>query len=143
MSDEKIRGTRISDAAVADEGHMVVSTISDEQIYRKKPCKKCPWRVDAIGEFPPEAFRISANTAYEMASQMFGCHESGLAKPATCAGFLLRGAEHNLRARMSIYAGTIGDDVSDGGLSLHENYRAMAIANGVDPDDPVLANCRD
>ena len=31
----------------------------------------------------------------------------------------------------------------DGGHELHENYRAMAIANGVAPDDPVLGACRD
>ena len=29
------------------------------------------------------------------------------------------------------------------GLELFESYREMAIANGVDPDDPVLADCRD
>jgi hypothetical protein len=34
-------------------------------------------------------------------------------------------------------------DVEDGGHELHESYRAMAIANGVAADDPVLAACRD
>ena len=34
-------------------------------------------------------------------------------------------------------------EVDDGGHELHESYRAMAIANGVSPDDPVLAQCRD
>lgn len=35
------------------------------------------------------------------------------------------------------------DDVADDGHELFENYRAMAIANGVAPDDPILAPCRD
>ena len=40
-------------------------------------------------------------------------------------------------------SGAIADDVSDGGHELHDNYREMAIANGVSPDDPSLAECRD
>ena len=39
--------------------------------------------------------------------------------------------------------GSIKDDVSDDGVELHKNYRAMAIANGVDPEDPDLKSCRD
>jgi hypothetical protein len=39
--------------------------------------------------------------------------------------------------------GRILDDVSDGGHRLYDNYRSMAVANGVDPDDPILAPCRD
>jgi hypothetical protein len=60
-----------------------------------------------------------------------------------CAGFLLRGADHNLAVRLGYYNGRFKDDVSDDGLALHANYRAMAVANGVDPDDPALADCRD
>jgi hypothetical protein len=40
-------------------------------------------------------------------------------------------------------AGFERPDQNQAGLSLHANYRAMAIANGVDPDDPALARCRD
>jgi hypothetical protein len=58
-----------------------------------------------------------------------------------CAGFLLRGADHNLSVRLGTISGKYGA-VEDGGHELHENYRAMAIANGVDADDPVLAPCR-
>lgn len=111
--------------------------------YRRKPCSQCPWRKDATGVFPAEAFRHSAETAYDMSSHTFGCHESGTGKPQTCAGFLLRGAAHNLSARMRYIQGTYKGDVHDGGHALHENYRAMAIANGVDPGDPVLSPCRD
>ncbi|WP_455289311.1 DUF6283 family protein [Cupriavidus necator] len=44
--------------------------------YRRKPCGKCPWRVDATGELPAEAFRHSAETAYDMATHTFACHSS-------------------------------------------------------------------
>ncbi|MGC6173919.1 DUF6283 family protein, partial [Lacrimispora sp. 38-1] len=74
---------------------------------------------------------------------LFGCHQSGSDKPATCAGFLLKGATHNLAVRMGYITGDIADDVVvDDTVELHENYRAMAIANGVDEDDPVLRPCR-
>lgn len=110
--------------------------------YRRKPCSDCPWRIDATGVFPAEAFRHSAATAYDMATHTFACHQSGTRRSATCAGFLLRGGDHNLNVRLGRMRGKYGD-VADGGHALHPSYRAMAIANGVDPDEPVLAPCRE
>ena len=56
---------------------------------------------------------------------------------------MLRGAEHNLAVRLGKMQGRYKDDVTDGGVELHESYRAMAVANGVDTEDPVLRPCRD
>lgn len=128
----------------AGENHQVVRVVGGTGAYRKKPCATCPWRKDAVGEFPAEAFRISAHTAYDMAQESFSCHEAGAKKPATCAGFLLRGATHSLNVRMKLSMGTYNpDEVSDTGLELFDSYREMAIANGVDPDDEILRRCRD
>ena len=127
----------------AGDAHQVVTVEGGQDTYRRKPCSDCPWRVDAVGEFPAEAFRHSANTAYDMSTHMFACHQSGAEKPAACAGFLLRGAEHNLTVRLKRMDGRIAGDVDSNGQELHQTYRAMAIANGVDPDDQVLAPCRD
>lgn len=55
---------------------------------------------------------------------------------------LLRGADHNLSVRLGYLKGVIDHDVKDGGLALHDGYREMAIANGVDPDHPALKQCR-
>jgi hypothetical protein len=128
----------------AGDEHQVVTVFSEKpKGYRRRPCSTCPWRIDAIGEFPAQAFRHSANTAYDMADHEFGCHQSGKDKPVTCAGFLLRGARHNLTTRMKIIAGKIDvESLSDAGLALFDNYREMAEANGVSPDDPALAKCR-
>lgn len=139
------RKVEIVKVTPAGKSHQVVSVQSSGQqvlAHRKKPCKDCPWRKDAVGEFPAEAFRISANTAYDLAEKPFGCHSSGTTKPATCAGFLLRGADHHLGVRMAFYSGRLKNDFHDGGHELFDNYREMAIANGVDPDDPVLKPCR-
>ncbi|WP_230681616.1 DUF6283 family protein [Burkholderia vietnamiensis] len=128
----------------AGPDHQVVTVEGGKGSYRRQPCPKCPWRVDAIGEFSAEAFRHSAETAYDMSQHTFACHDSGARKPALCAGFLLRGAQHNLTVRLkTIVEGKRFDDVTDGGHALHANYRAMAVANGVASDDPVLAPCRD
>lgn len=140
--------SEILEVRPAGDDHQVVTVKRDAErknghLYRRKPCAKCPWRVDAVGEFPAEAFKHSASTAYDMSDRVFGCHDSGTSKPATCAGFLLRGAYHNLRVRMAYLTGEIQDDLEEDGLELFESYREMAIANGVDPDDPVLADCRD
>jgi hypothetical protein len=125
-----------------DDDHRVVSVEGDGG-YRRQPCGGCPWRVDQTGEFPAEAFAVSAPTAYDMADRMFGCHESGADRPKTCAGFLLRGAIHNKAVRIAVAAGRLDmDTVTDGGHVLHADYRAMAVANGVVPDDPRIARCR-
>lgn len=135
--------TVITRVRPAGEHHQVLTVEGGSGSYRKKPCKNCPWRIDAVGQFPAEAFRHSASTAYDMAKNTFACHEAGVKKPATCAGFLLRGADHNLSVRLGHITGRYKCDVSDGGHELHDSYRAMAIANGVSPDDPILAQCRD
>jgi hypothetical protein len=128
-------------AAGAD--HQVVTVEGGQGGYRRKPCSDCPWRLDAVGEFPADAFKHSAITAYDMSTHAFACHQSGRVKPATCAGFLLRGAEHNLAVRLKRMKGQIDDDVADGGHALHASYRAMAVANGVNPEHEVLRPCRD
>lgn len=134
---------RVTQVRPAGPHHQVVSVVGARTLYRREPCATCPWRVDAVGEFPAEAFRLSAPTAHDMAQSAFSCHSSGPTKPALCAGFLLRGAEHNLTVRMAKMRGDVGMDVCDGGHALHDSYRAMAIANGVAPEDPVLSACRD
>ena len=133
---------KVVDVRAAGDEHQVVTVVGSKGGYRRKPCSDCPWRKDAVGEFPAEAFRHSANTAYDMSEHVFSCHQSGASKPAACAGFLLRGADHNLHVRLAYMRGEIQGDVTDGDTDLHASYRAMAIANGVAEDDPVLAPCR-
>lgn len=134
-----MKAHRITNVRPAGDSHQVVTVEGRSNgAHRKQPCATCPWRVDAVGEFPAEAFKHSASTAYDMSGSVFSCHESGSVKPATCAGFLLRGADHNLAMRLRGYP----QDVTDGGTELHESYRAMAVANGVPADDPVLQECR-
>ena len=135
--------TVIRSRRIADEHNAVVSVEGGRGQYRRQPCGGCPWRVDQTGSFPAEAFRISAPTAYDLSDRMFGCHESGTDNPTTCAGFLMRGADHNMAVRMAVGTGRIDlDEVSTGGHELHAGYRSMAEANGVDPDDHALRNCR-
>lgn len=126
----------------AGPDHQVVTVTSASKAYRRQPCPSCPWRADATGTFPAEAFRHSAETAYDMSQYVFSCHESGQRKQATCAGLLLRGATHNLAVRLGYLNGRYCHDVTDGGHELHPSYAAMAVANGVLPDEPCLAACR-
>ncbi len=137
------RRARVVNIRPAGTDHQVVTVVGGQGLYRRKPCADCPWRRDAVGQFPAEAFRHSANTAYDMSQHTFACHQSGNKKPAICAGFLLRGADHNLTVRLKRMEGAIQDDVQDDGHELFENYREMAVANGVGTDEPVLKPCRD
>lgn len=131
----------ITDIRSAGEDHRVVTAEGGGKGYCKRPCADCPWRKDAAGVFPAEAFKHSASTAYDLAQNTFACHQAGVDQPRVCAGFLLRGAEHNLAIRLGLIHGRY-QGVEDGGHELHENYRAMAIANGLDPEDEALTRCR-
>jgi hypothetical protein len=126
----------------AGSDHQVVTVAVAGSAYRRRPCGDCPWRTDRAGLFPAEAFRLSANTAYDQSLHRFGCHETTPERSAACAGFLLRGAEDNLAIRMQVAAGLVNlREVGDGGHELWPSYAAMAVGNGVDPDDPALAGC--
>lgn len=124
----------------ADDNHQVLTVEGgQDRKYMKKPCRDCPWRKDAVGVFPAEAFRISAHTSYDMNTHSFACHSSGADKPKTCAGFLLKGATHNLGVRLRIHLGDYDlSQITDGGHALFDNYKDMAVANGVSPDDERL-----
>lgn len=127
----------------ADDNNQVVTVEGGRGLYRRSPCGGCPWRVDQTGSFPAEAFRHSAETAYDLSTHTFGCHESGTETPMICAGFLLRGADHNMAVRLKAMRGDIDPSkVHDGGHELHDGYTAMAMANGVEADDPALWRCR-
>jgi hypothetical protein len=131
-------------ARSAGPEHQVVTVEGGPGAFRKTPCGGCPWVRENTGEFPAQAFVHSANTAYDMASNLFACHESGVCKPQTCAGFLLRGAGHNLSVRLKIMQGALDlAAVKEDGRPLFDSYREMAVSNGVDPAHPALARCRD
>lgn len=132
----------IQNVRPAGEAAQVVTMTGGAGAYRRTPCGGCPWVQANAGDFPAEAFRHSAGTAYDMSNSRFACHESGVHNPATCAGFLLRGADHNLSVRLDRLKGRLGDDLREDGRALFDDYRSMAIANGVDPADPAIEPCR-
>ena len=142
---------KIIRARSADANHRVLSVeqpTDTPPAFRRRPCQPtadqpaCPWRLDArTGEYPAQAYRLSAPTTYNMATRTFGCHQSTVQHPQTCAGFLLCGAGDNLTVRMWAARGTdLSQITSD--IPLYASYRDMAIANGVDPNDSALAPCR-
>jgi len=135
--------TTITHIRPAGPFDQVVTVQGGKGSYRKTPCNGCPWVKANAGSFPKQAFLHSANTAYDMSEHRFGCHESGTKKPATCAGFLLRGADHNLAVRLDLMRGRIDlESVREDGRDLFENYRAMAVENGVPEDAEELSKCR-
>lgn len=108
-----------------------------------RPCANCPWRTDAApGEFAADKYRELAATARDMATAVFTCHKTPTGRERVCAGFLERGADHNLAVRLAYSGKRLEFTDRSGGLDLHPNYRAMAEANGVDPSDPELWDVR-
>jgi hypothetical protein len=146
------RKTEKTDTYFCEDGeHAVVTVVPKREgegdgkmVHRREPCEQCPWRSDLpTGVFPPDAFKRSASTSYDQAMSKFACHMSGSEKPATCAGFLLRGADNNIGVRMAAMTGSYDPrTVTDGGKPLYDSYRDMAEANGVDPKDSALDKCR-
>lgn len=135
---------KVIDTHMADENHAVVTVEATGSHYRREVCEECPWRKDArIGEFPAEAYRLSAPTAYDAAMKTFSCHMAGKERPQTCAGFLLAQGAHNLKVRLGQISGKVDLSKVRVTVPTYSTYREMAIANGVDPDDPAIARCRD
>lgn len=132
--------SKVTKVSIADKNNAVLTITGGNGDYCKIICEQCPWRVDQTGNFPAEAFRLSANTSYDMATHCFACHMAGRDKPTICAGFLLRGADDNLSIRIKKSNGN-SLDVKDSGVILHASYKTMAIANGCDTDDPKLEPC--
>ena|SRR3990167_4112738 len=134
---------KVLEVRPAGDDHQVVTLPGGGGRYRRTPCPGCPWVVKNAGTFPPEAFRHSARTAVDMSQHVFACHKSGAVKAATCAGFLLRGAEHNLSVRMAQMEGKMNlAQVRGDGRALFDGYREMAIANGVGEHEECLRQCR-
>jgi hypothetical protein len=108
-----------------------------------QPCSECPWRRDQpAGRFPPERYQKLANTAYDMSLVQFACHKSLEGREIPCAGFLLKGATHNLGVRLAIYENRYDRGVLSSPVELFDSFVEMAVFNGVDPEDPVLQPCR-
>lgn len=134
---------RIEAIHPAGPNDQVVTVAGARGNYRKTPCPGCPWVKENVGQFPAAAFRHSARTASDLSTHRFGCHESGTTRPAACAGFLLRGADHNLAVRMDVLQGRIDlKTVHADGRELFNGYKEMALAHGVSPDDDALQQCR-
>lgn len=132
----------------ADANNDVITVERGGGSYRRTVCADCPWRKDAVGVFPAEAFRLSAHcgtdgarmseVGFSDAGSTFGCHTNGAEKPATCAGYILQSYDA-IGWRIAVATGKFDPkQVSDGGVELHENYYEMAVANGVPADDPAL-----
>ncbi|MFD7663454.1 DUF6283 family protein, partial [Streptomyces sp. NPDC059788] len=107
-----------------------------------RPCsgaEPCPWRRDAPpGQFPAEAYRHSAATSRPGTDRHFGCHSGRPGQPQMCAGWLLRGAEHHAGVQQQLADGALARPVLPAGMELYDSYADMAVANGVDRDDPAL-----
>lgn len=113
--------------------------MTDPLPYCKRPCAECPWRTDVPpGKFPASRYQLLAATAYDLARTIFACHLSKEGGEVACAGYVLQSSAHNLSMRLARQAFEVASDVP-----LYPTYRAMAIANGVAPDDACLRPCRD
>lgn len=127
----------------ADDVWGVTTVVYDgPPVGQPRPCggdEPCPWRRDARpGQFPAEAFQHSAATSQPGSKRRFGCHSSSLEQPRMCAGWLLRGAQHNAAVQRVLADGTVPRPELPAGVELYDSYAEMAVANGVAPDDPAL-----
>jgi hypothetical protein len=126
------------------DGEWGVFTVAspDPRSAQPAPCagaEPCPWRRDApTGQFPAQAYRDSAATSQPGATRIFGCHSSTLEHPLTCAGWLLRGAQHHNQVQQALADGTLTLPELPDSIELYGSYTDMAVANGVDPGDPAL-----
>ena len=141
------RKVKLAATRVVGPNHAVLTLHSEggrAHLHRREVCAECPWRLDSpLGRFPAGAYAASAPTAYDASFHTFSCHMSGADRPATCAGFILQQGVHNIGVRIALAYRGLDLGKIKRTVPLFETYRAMAVANGVAPDDPALALCRD
>jgi hypothetical protein len=111
--------------------------------YQKRLCVECPWRRSTpVGKFSADKYRELAGTAEDMSQRVFTCHMTPEHKPNACAGWIQQQGGHNLTIRMALIGGSLDLSEIEAEPNLYANYREIAIANGVDEDDPALEDIR-
>lgn len=99
-------------------------------------CDECPWRTDvAVGRFPPERFIKLRNTVKQGLNPLFACHKTLEGGDEACVGYLLVDGENNFTVRLAASRGDIKRDDLHAAGPLYESFEAMAIANGVKPEE--------
>jgi Family of unknown function (DUF6283) len=102
-------------------------------------CPECPFRMESrLGKFPPERYLQLADTVRPggWPGAVFACHMTPEGQERACAGMLLVcGADSN-RIRMAIITERLDMSKIETNGELYPTYRAMAVANGCDPDAP-------
>ena len=141
---------RVTERRLADVNHAVITVKGGGGQYRRSPCPTCPWRKDAVGIFPAQAFRLSANTATDGSkiregddtwTHTFVCHQSRAGKPLICAGYILNGSDA-IGWRIAVTRGKFDPARVQSDVPLWTSYREMAEANGVSPNDKALQVCK-
>lgn len=120
----------------------VATLVGGVPAAQPRPCtgaEPCPWRRDAPrGQFPAAAYRHSADTSRPGTNRAFACHSSTSEKLKICAGWLLVEGHRNPQIHARMTFGDLARPELPEAVELYSSYRAMAIANGVDPADPAL-----
>lgn len=78
----------------------------------------------------------------DMDQRLFQCHRTTDERPFVCGGFLARGADHNLSIRLTRMRGDLPPFRGEDHAPLYDDYREMAVSNGVNSSDPILDQCR-
>lgn len=116
--------------------------------HAAKPCAECPWRRDQpVGRFPASRYRALADTSAGPTGSappeapMFACHKTAEGREIACAGWLAAEGHGHVGVRLAIAFGRLDASAlqpAAGWPALFDSYADLAVANGVDPDDPRL-----
>lgn len=115
--------------------------------FRKRFCRTCPWLKANIGVFPARAFEVSAPTSYDIpdafehGSPSFQCHSD---PDRMCAGYIrsINGVHSLPVRRLEAQVPGLMDQIEEAPSEAFENYRDMAVANGVEEGSPSIKKVR-
>lgn len=103
-----------------------------------KTCSECPFLLASrLGKFPASRYLELADTCKPgLVASIFACHMSGEGKERACAGMLkVCGWDSNM-VRLAALTGRVDLEAIEATGPLYVSYRALAIANGCDPEAP-------
>jgi hypothetical protein len=102
----------------------------------KSTCAECPWLLTSKpGKFPPERYLELADTCKPGGLHgLFACHMTPDGGERACAGMLTVCGMDSNRVRLAMIEGRFDPRTVKATGPLYPNYRAMAEANGCDPE---------
>jgi hypothetical protein len=127
---------------ICDVLRKIADVMDENEFGMRRTCPECPWLLSsAPGKFPPERYIDLADTCKPggIPRALFACHMTPEENTRACAGMMIVCGDDAPNMLRLLWARRLIDPSNvEASGPLYPSYRAMAAANGCDPNDPAF-----